>query len=126
MKKLISLSIILLLVLSGLLINVNAALSSLGWDQDGTLIDSTIMKGQSAIFYYTGFTINPPLTIKFDLLDSNNNIIKTYENRVLASQLHSFSNSYTINSQDYNNLSGNYKIKAYTSDNINEYQIKYI
>ena len=126
MKKLISIPIIFLLVLSSLLINVNAALSSLGWDLDGTLTDSTITKGQNATFYYTGFTVNPPLTIKFDLLDSNNNIIKTYENRVLASQLNSFSNSYTVTSQDYNNLAGDYKIKAYTSDNINEYQIKYI
>src|SRR3989344_552249 len=123
MKKLLSFLFVFLLTFSSLS-DVNAALSTLKWSNGQSQL--TIENGQAAIFDFTSFTINPPLKIKIDLLNINDVILKTYEDRTLNSNLGSFGSSYTIQARDYGNNAGDYRIKAYVSDNINEFQIRYI
>ncbi len=121
-KTIISLTVLILLLFSFSL-NVEAASSSLEWiNGDNTM---EISRGESTAFEFTAFTTQPPLEIKIELLDSQNNVIHTYEDKSLDPNLISFEKIYDLTNLQYTHQ-GEYSIRSHVIDNIDEFETRYI
>lgn len=103
--------------------NTNAAISIVEWS-DTSDLTKEIVQGEEATFDYASTTANPPLKIKIELIDPNN-IIHILEDITLGSNLNSFGKSYTILPAHYSTL-GLHSVKIHTTDNINQFQTKYL
>ena len=95
--------------------SVNAMLVYGDW-QDSSQ-SATLIQGQSIDFNADFVSINPPMTIKIILYNSQDNIIKTFESNLIINENSHFA-TYTIDSSIYNSP-GNYELVLSANDKIN-------
>ena len=86
-------------------------------DDVGNCQGISITQGQSIDFNADFVSINPPMTIKIILYNSQDNIIKTFESNLIINENSHFA-TYTIDSSIYNSP-GNYELVLSANDKIN-------